>query len=71
MSLALSSRLISSMGSTVLVTFPQRPHRTSLWSWPAKVLCTTQLHETLVLPREVVCRALSVLMKHSWASCCE
>lgn len=52
--LPLSSKLMSSMGSTVLVTLWQRPHTTSLCNCPAKVEWMMQLHETFVEPREVL-----------------
>jgi hypothetical protein len=48
-----SSKLMSSIGSTVVVTFPHRSHFTSLCSEPAKVEWMMQLHDTFVDPREV------------------
>jgi len=64
-----SSRLMSNIGSTVLVTFPQRSHFTSLCSWPANVEWMTQLHETLVEPREVMWIWFNADIKNSCASC--
>lgn len=65
----LSSKLMSNIGSTVLVTLPHLSHLTSLWSWPAKVEWMMQLQETLVEPREVVWIWFSEEMKNSCASC--
>jgi len=66
----LISRLMSIIGSTVLVMFPQRSHLTSLCSWPEKVEWTTQLQDTFVDPREVEWIWFNAEMKNSWASCC-
>lgn len=68
--LLLISRLISIIGSTVLVMFPQRSHLTSLCNWPEKVEWTTQLQDTLVDPLEVEWIWFNAEMKNSWASCC-
>ena len=65
-----TSRLISSIGSTVDVMVPHLSHFTSLCSWPKKVVCMIQLHETFVDPREVAWIWFSAVMKNSWASCC-
>ena len=67
--LSFNSKLISNMGSTVDVTFPHFSHFTSLCNCPAKTLCTMQLQETLVEPREVVWIWFRARMKNSWASC--
>ena len=68
--LPLSSRLTSNMGSTVVVTFPQRSQRTSLCSWPANAEWMIQLHDTFVDPRDVEWIWFSAKMKNSCASCC-
>jgi hypothetical protein len=58
------------MGSTVLLTVPQRSQMTSLCSCPANVEWMMQLQETFVDPREVLWMWFSVEMKNSCASCC-
>lgn len=63
------SRLMSSMGSVVDVTFPHRSHLTSLCKSPSKVVWTMQMQAEAVLPLDVACIWLRAEMKNSWASC--
>ncbi len=61
---------MSSMGSDLSATVPQRSHLTSLCNSPAKVEWIMQMHCSDVDPLDVAWIWLRAVMKYSCASCC-